>query len=212
MPTITPDTIPNFPVIPNYGFSSAPIYAVDEAQLEGGFVVLNRLWSRPLIEIAAVPLEDATIEDMEQVLNFYHAVGGGGSFFRMKDYVDFKSCGVNETPTALDQPLVNIGGSNYQMTKQYEVGSLIQVREIYKPVGNTILVANNSNVAQTDFTVNEGTGVIVAGGGFTGTPAKWGGEFMVEVYFTSRLQIDVSTYGTRGGNVSMRERRRPATT
>lgn len=211
---VVADTTPVFPAIPNYGFIASPRYRVQVIGREGGFERVNRLWSRPLLHITAVPLEDATVEDMEEALNFFHAMGGPSTYFRVLDYTDYKSCGVNSTPAATDQPLVEIGTSGtYQLVKHYTVGAITQVREIYKPRGSTIVVANEVQVLQSDWSLDEATGVLTPGGSFSGTPTSWGGEFEVEVRFLEEgLSVEIATYGTRNARLAMRERRRAATT
>lgn len=213
MPTITPDTTPSFPVVPNYGYTSSPQYRIDAVELEGGYEKVNQLWPRPLLFITAAPLDDAEVEEMEQVLAFYHAVAGMSKYFRMRDHVDYQSVGIRAVPAFTDQPLTEIGSTGtYQLVKNYVSGGLIQVREIYKPIGDTISVGNEVAAEQSDWTLDEANGVLTPGGTFTGTPTTWGGEFDVEVRFTSELQMEASTFGTHGTRLSMREKRRVPTT
>ena len=40
---------------------------------------------------------------------------------------------------------------------------------------------------QTDYTLHEATGIVTPGGGFTGTPGFWGGEFDVWVRFAAQF-------------------------
>lgn len=214
MPTITPDTLETFPVLPSWGFIATPTYRTKFAEREGGYERPNRQWDRPLLFISAAPLEKK-VTDMESVLTFFHAMGGRATYFRIRDYSDYKSCSVRATAAATDQPLTATADDPgvYQLVKHYTAGSATQVREIYKPIGSTILVANELGVAQTDFTLDEGTGQLTPGGGFSGTPTTWGGEFDVEVRFVSdEFPLEVATFGTWNGRLGMRERRRDATT
>jgi hypothetical protein len=90
-----------------------------------------------------------------------------------------------------------------------------QVREIYKPIGDTILVANELGAVQASskWTLDEANGTVDPNGTFTGTPTFWGGEFDVEVRFMEdQLNLEVSTFGTRNVRFGMREKRREATT
>jgi uncharacterized protein (TIGR02217 family) len=97
--------------------------------------------------------------------------------------------------TALDQPLQAItlddSSTAYQLTKAYTVDPITQLREITQPVGSTILIANDSGAAQTDFTLDESTGLLKPGETFTGTPHSWGGEFNVPVRFDSELDTQI---------------------
>jgi uncharacterized protein (TIGR02217 family) len=148
--TITPDTLETFPECPAYGFTVEPRYLVKAIERDGGFERVDRRWSRPLNFYTAVPMGDRAEEDAQAVLYFWHAVGGMAGKFRFKDYADYKSCKVNETPTDLDQPFEVIDATHYQMIKEYVYRSLTQIREIYRPVGSTITVANEHGAAQTE--------------------------------------------------------------
>lgn len=207
MPTIVPDTLETFPECPTYGFTVEPRYLVKAIERDGGNERVDRRWSRPLSFYTAVPMGDRAEEDAQNVLVFWHAVGGMGGRFRFKDFADFKSCKVNEEPTAYDQPFEVSTGPTYQLIKAYKYGSLTQLREIIKPVGLTMLVANDSGAIQTDYTIDEGTGILTPGGTFVGTPASWGGEFDVYVRFTSNLSLALSQNKIQNISFTLRERR-----
>jgi uncharacterized protein (TIGR02217 family) len=205
-----------FPVTPNYSYLVSPRFLTDIVKREGGYERLNAKWSRPLLFISAAPFEDTPIIQMEQIRDFYYAMRGEATYFRFKDWSDYKSVGLGSTTGFLDQPLTELvdAAGTYQLIKEYSVGSITQVREIYKPVGSTIRIANESNAEQdsADWTLDEATGVLTPGGGFTGTPTYWGGDFDVEVRFSGELHIEYSNAGTMSSRVSMQERRRSPTT
>lgn len=192
MSTITADTTPVFPRVPTFGFTVEPQYLVSVIAREGGYERRVRRWSRPLNRYTAVPMGTRPNADIYAVLNFWHAMGGMASVFRFEDYADYKSCAPDNTPTALDQPITSLGGGSYQLIKRYAVGSITQDREIRRPVGSTILIANGSGSTQTDWTLNEATGVLTVGGSFSGTPTTWGGRFHVPVRFASELPIELT--------------------
>lgn len=215
MSTITADTMAKLPERVSYGFTASPNYRSRASEREGGFERINRVWARPLLYITSARLEDTPITNVETVLAFFHAMGGQASYFRCKDHTDYQSCGVQSTPSRLDQPLVLKTGSSteWQLCKNYTAGSITQRREIYKPIGSTILIANGGGVLQTDWTLDEATGILTKGGGFSGTPTTWGGQFDVEVRFMNdMLDVAIQNYGSRDTSFVLREKRRAAVT
>jgi len=207
---ILADTAPLFPRCPTFGFTMQPDYLVKITQREGGFERRDRKWARPLHQYSTVPMVQQQA-DIEAVLNFWHVVGGRSTGFRFKDWADFTSGSIDNTPTALDQPFTFIPGSpgGYQMTKRYQVGSMVLDRFIYRPVGSTIRVANDAGVEQaaSRWTVDESSGYLTPGAGFVGTPGTWGGEFTVYVRFNSDLQIQITDFKIQSVNFALQELR-----
>lgn len=211
MSTVVPTSLHVFPECPTYGFNVQPQYLVKIAVQEGGFERVDRRWARPLNIFTAVPIGDRDEETIQNVLYFWHAMGGRATTFLFKDWTDYKSCPVGADITAVDQPLETVtiddASTAYQLTKVYQAGPITQVREITQPKGDTIVVANASGVAQTDFTLDEATGVLKPGGGFTGTPHSWGGEFYVPVRFDSELDMQVVDKQIQTVSFTLREKR-----
>lgn len=204
---------PVFPECPGYGFTAQPGYLVNIVRREGGFERSDRRWARPLLTISAAPMGPREEAVVQNILNFWHAMGGRATVFAFKDWTDYKSCPTYATPTALDAPLVAVTladtSTGYRLVKAYSIGSRMQLREITLPVGATILVSNESGDAQTDFIVDDDTGLMKPGGGFTGTPTKWGGEFNVPVRFDSELTTQVSEKQIQSVEFTLREKRLP---
>ncbi len=200
-----------FPICPSLGMQSAPSYLVDVVRMQSGVEKRNRYWSRPLYRYT-VSVYPRLRDEVQQVLEFWHAVGGRECGFRFKDYVDFKSCRTQNTPTPTDQPLVALSGSpsGYQLTKRYTFGSRSQDREIYKPVDGTIRIANQAGVEQGSGTwdLDPTTGILLTLGGFSGVPTTWGGEFDVPVRFDSMdLPITLQQYDIHGVSFTLTELR-----
>jgi uncharacterized protein (TIGR02217 family) len=206
MSTIVADTqYATFPECPGFGFTVEPKYMTHSIDGEGGQYKVARRWDMPLSFFTAVPTGDRDADVIQNLLIFWHAVGGTSNRFRFKDWADYKSCKTNQTPTALDQPF-EIVGSAYQMIKQYSGALMTQDRNIYRPVGSTIVVANTLGAAQTDWTLDEATGLLTTGGGFVGTPGSWGGEFDLPCRFLTDYSLTVvDGVDIQSGSFTLRE-------
>jgi len=195
--TITADTSEIFPNCPTFGFVAEPAYLVKITSREGGYERRDRKWARPLLTVSASPTGDQSSDEIEEVMAFWHAMGGMSSGFRFKDWTDYKSCKLTATPAATDMPLASDTNSpaKYRLVKQYTAGSVIQVREIQRPKGSSIKIANEVGAVQSAWTLDEATGLVSIGGGFSGTPTSWGGEFYVWMRFDAQLNPTISSWG-----------------
>ena len=125
----------------------------------------NRAWAYPLVRLTLTvgPREEGEIQN---ALRWWHGSSGGAFGFRAKDYSDYLSCDVGQTPSANDQPLLALGGGVYQLNKRYQVGidedsqPVYQDRPIYKPVAGTVLLSGGGSV---DYT----TGLVTGSAGGT---------------------------------------------
>lgn len=209
--TIIPSDFVLFPECPGYGFSVQPQYLTKLNTRDGGFENVKRRWPRPINVYTAFPIGDRDEAQIQSILNFWHAMGGRATPFLIKDWADFKSCQVQDDVSAVDQPLETVtlldASTAYQLTKLYTVGPLTQVREITQPKADTILIANGDGDAQTDFTLDESSGLLKPGGSFVGTPTSWGGEFYVPVRFDSELDIEVVDKQIQSVGFTLREKR-----
>lgn len=160
----------------------------------------NARWtnSRRNFEIKHGPHSD---NDINTIIGFFEACNAQLIGFRLKFWLDYKSCPPSNTPTALDQTLA-VGAdtpSVFPLTKTYTNGARSYVKRIYKPVANTVLAAVNGVVKTpgVDFTVDTVHGLIL----FTSPPAGGavvtaGFQFDHAVRFnTDQLLIDMSHPG-----------------
>lgn len=209
MGTIVTDETLTFPKCPGYGFRADPYFLVKIIEREGGFERVDRKWAQPRRTFDGVPLKDATLGDIEEILYFWLAIGGMGGDFRFRDYTDYKSCRTYETPAAGDQPLIVNDDSpgGYLLTKQYTFGAFTHVRRIWRPRGDTIIIANETNTVQSDWTLDEETGVLTVGGGFAGVPTSWAGEFDVWCRFNASFSPEIADKQILSADVSVIEKR-----
>lgn len=203
-----------FPICPSLGAQSAPSYLVSVARMQSGAERRNRFWQYPLHRYT-ISIDPREVDEVQQVLEWFHAMGGPECGFRFVDYADYKSCRVQNTPTALDQPLQSAGGSpvlGYQLVKEYTVGTRTQERIILKPVASTIRVANELGAEQASnlWTLDDTTGIVTPEMGFVGVPTTWGGEFDVPVRFeNSELPITIQLNTIHGTSFVLQELRDP---
>lgn len=140
-----------------------------------------------------------SLADAAALLAFFEAREGRLKGFRFKDFSDFKSGTLTQTPSALDQA-IGIGdgqATQFQLVKTYGTVK----RSITKPVIGTVKIAVNGVEKTTGFSVDTTTGRItfsvapVAGAVITA-----GFEFDTPVRFDSE-RIDITLEGFEAGRV-----------
>lgn len=205
---------PRFPGCPKFGYTASPRYSVTISKTASGRERRNRNWARPLYRYDLTVGPSTRGEDeIQELLEFWHAVGGTEVGFRFKDWADYKTSRVNEDVSMLDQVLTLSGGSpgGYQLIKEYTAGVRTQQRTIYKPVSGTILLANNGVLMTpgSQYAVDYATGIVtlfVAANG----PITWGGEFDVPVRFDSEFPIELSGHQIETVSFAVTEIRDPS--
>lgn len=177
---------PRFPDDIAYGSRGGPLYSTSVFTGSSGREKRNINWAFPKHQFN-VGYGARNVDKIYDLVEFYHSVRGPGIGFRYKDFGDYKSCKVTQTPTEEDQVVASIDGSDtvFQLIKQYATGTLIQHRLIQKPIEGTILVSVGgvSRVEGTDYTIDYTTGIITFVAPQTVTQIKWGGEFDVPCRF-----------------------------
>lgn len=204
---------PDFPACPKYGVVSEPEYSVTVVRTASGQERRNRNWSRPLtrvtITVGPGPRAD---DEVQELLEFYHAVGGSAVGFRYRDVADYKSCRASDTPARTDQPLVLVNASPtyYQLTKRYTFGAQTQDREITKPVSGSILIAVNGvlKTENTDYTIDYTTGRVSFITPIASSPIPvftWGGEFDIPVRFDSAFPVEQVSHQIESASFVLQE-------
>lgn len=152
-----------FPTNISLGASGGPKRRTEIVALGSGFEERNTPWSQSRRRYNA-GYGVKSRNDIYAVIEFFEARRGRLYGFRWKDFNDFKS----------GQPLVAISSSDqiigsgdgvttdFQLVKTYVSGGISEMRDIKKPVKNTVLVAVDSVDQQIDidFTLDDATGVI----------------------------------------------------
>ena len=198
-----PDTV-------DYGSAFGIQFSTRIIEAASGFEDRNANWaqSRHPYDLAYGVTDQAALEIL---VEWYQAMKGPATGFRLKDYLDFKSCYTSETQAQDDQVLLAsaVGGeTTTQLIKTYTVGSQSTVRDINKPVGtglgdSTVLIERNGGllIEGTDYDLAYTTGLItwdtgVFPSGLTSSDIiKAGFEYDVPVRFKNdTLSIVISHY------------------
>ena len=188
-----------FPASVSVGSVGGPERRTDIVTLSNGFEERNAPWSQARRRYdAGVGMR--SLDDLAEVIGFFEARAGQLYGFRWKDWADFKSC-LPSAEVQADDQVIGIGDDvrvDFQLVKTYRSGAGEQIRDIRKPVEDSVLVAVSGDlqVAGVDFTVDYATGVV----GFVSAPPDGavvtaGFEFDVPVRFdTDRIAASVGGF------------------
>jgi uncharacterized protein (TIGR02217 family) len=173
------------PVDLSFGATGGPEWRTDIVELASGREVRNTTWSASRRRYD-VGLGLRALSDLEDILAFFEARRGPLFGFRMRDWLDWKSCSVDETPDAGDQLLGHGDGTRtvFQLRKVYQSGEQQIWRDITRPVAQSVRVAVGDVELFSGFTIDPGSGEVV----FDVPPAEGaavaaGFEFDVPVRF-----------------------------
>lgn len=205
---------PPFPFCPRLGYTATPDYSVTISQTASGKEHRNRNWARPLYTYTITIGPSLDEEDVEELTEFWHAMGGTECGFRFHDWSDYKSSRKFQAATSTDQAIIEIPDSpaGLQLVKTYQWGTRQQVRKILKPVQGTILVADNG-VLKTEgsqYQIDYATGRVTLGFAPVG-PLTWGGEFDVPCRFDSQFPVEIAGRKIESVSFQLKEIRDPET-
>ena len=190
---------PRFPDNVAYGTAGGPGYNTRVIDYGAGYEQRDIMWSYVRSEFDAA-YGIRSIDDLYDVIAFFHVAKGRGHGFRFKDHSDYKSCEIEGTIAPTDQSCLPAVGdaaeTDFQIMKTYVKGALSTARYISKPVSGTVVVALNGATQGSGWSVDITTGIITfsspPGGGVTVTA---GYEFDVPVRFNiDKLSVVYSNY------------------
>ena len=126
----------SFPDAIARGATGGPEYSTDVVMVGSGYEQRNVNWAsaRARYDIST---GIRTREQMAEVIAFFRARKGRAYGFRFRDWADFE---------AVDQPLVEVTTTVWQLARQYPSGPYADLRTITKPVSGTVVVKVNANV------------------------------------------------------------------
>ena len=151
---------PRFPISISYGSLGGPGYSTDVAELGSGHEQRNRNWEYPRHDYDA-SYGIRRLNDMEDVIGFFHVMVGRVHGFRYKDWLDYKSCGVLDAVLSIDMEIGTGDGSEteFQLVKIYTKGALSQTRQIRKPVADSTVIAIKT-ISDLRWSVDTTTGLV----------------------------------------------------
>lgn len=202
---------PPFPQCPSFGYQAQPMYSNTISSSVSGREKRNRNWLRPLtvLNCTCGPREET---DVEELVNFWHAMGGSECGFRFKDWHDYRSARFGQDITPFDQSFEPLIGSpsGLQLIKTYQFGSRTQVRPILKPVPGTIRIAEEGveKTEGSEWTLDATNGIV----SLNFTPSgvmSWGGEFDLPMRFDSEFPVEIMNYRIQSVTFQLRELRDP---
>ena len=193
-----------FPASLSFGSSGGPERRTEIVSLANGFEERNSPWAHSRRRYDA-GMGMRSLDDIETLIAFFEARRGALYGFRWKDWADYRSCGVLETPEPNDQAIGTGDGQTkvFQLQKTYRSGAETYTRPIAKPVSGTVLIAvgGDPKIESVDFSVDTTSGKIElheAPG--PGALITAGFDFDVPVRFdTDSIQVSVASF--RAGEV-----------
>lgn len=178
-----------FPDDISYGVEFGPEFFNSVSRNEAGREYRTRISDRSLCS-GDCSHNIKTREELDEVLKFFRAMAGRWVGFRFKDWTDYTLDGQGN--------LELITTTTFQIQKLYAVGSFTEVRNIRKPIEDTLVISDESVVLAegSDYTVDYATGVVT----FDTPPVApeiEEGEFDVPVRFgVDRVTVTVDTFST----------------
>ena len=177
-----------FPSDISYGATGGPMFLTDVVATVSGHEQRNSKWSQARAR-HNVASGVKTETQWQALIAFFRARRGKAVGFRFKDWGDFK---------AVNQPLLSLGGTQYQLVKQYVSGAVVSERIITKPVAGTVKLYRNSLLQASGWSIDTATGIITTS--LTGTLTV-DFDFDVPVRFdTDELALSLDSFNAGSWN------------
>ena len=177
-----------FPSDISYGATGGPMFLTDVVATVSGHEQRNSKWSQARARYN-VASGVKTETQWQALIAFFRARRGKAVGFRFKDWGDFK---------AVNQPLLSLGGTQYQLVKQYVSGAAVSERIITKPVAGTVKLYRNSLLQASGWSIDTTTGIITTS--LTGTLTV-DFDFDVPVRFdTDELALSLDSFNAGSWN------------
>ena len=177
-----------FPSDISYGATGGPMFLTDVVATVSGHEQRNSKWSQARARYN-VASGVKTETQWQALISFFRARRGKAVGFRFKDWGDFK---------AVNQPLLSLSGTQYQLVKQYVSGAVVSERIITKPVAGTVKLYRNSILQASGWSIDTTTGIITTS--LTGTLTV-DFDFDVPVRFdTDELALSLDSFNAGSWN------------
>lgn len=151
-------------------------------------------WPYPLSTFSLLLGNKPQQQQLDDLLAFFHQVGGTYGAFRFLHRTDFSTNNFTEEPTSIDQwlePVVEEVGE-YQLTRWYGTPPAGTRRKILKPMQDTVLLSIYDGMSYTpteDFTVDYETGIVTLDTPLGSDEELYGGcKYYIPVRFGVNLE------------------------
>ena len=189
-----------FPLDISLNAEGGPVRRTDIVTLVSGHEERNSPWAQSRRSFNA-GYGVKSLADIEKVIAFFEARRARLYGFRFRDPFDFKSCSLDNDPSATDQQIAIGDGAkvSFRLKKTYESGGETYTRDITKPVDGSVAIAIDG--APANVTVDHATGYVT----FAAPPANGaiitaGYLFDTPVRFDSdALRINLASF--RAGDI-----------
>lgn len=187
-----------FPIALSYGASGGPERRTEIITTRSGREERNTPWSAARRRYDA-GISMRSLDDLAEVIAFFEARSGQLYSFRWKDWSDYKSAAPSREITPFDQVIaMGDGGQTvFQLIKTYRSGGHEAVREVTKPIANTVrLAVDGTEILPNEFEVDDLTGqVTFFDAPSANMPITAGYEFDVPARFdVDYLPVNVATF------------------
>ncbi len=202
--TIVSDTLPKFPTNIRFERPGHTKYVTDVAILDSGAEQRNRYWKVPR-KRWDVGYGVYTIDQIEALHDFFDVCFGRWEPFRFRDWLEYKSCSVLNTPAFDDQSLgaATAGQTAFQLKKTKTNGPYSMFFNVIKPDGPTVKIGVDGVEETSGWTVNESTGIVTRGVALAGgEEITWGGEFFYKARFDTD-EVEWNFAAWRAGSIEV---------
>lgn len=189
---------PRFPEKISYGSNGGPNFNTNVITVASGGEKRNINWSEPLYRYE-VSHGVKTLQQIEELTNFFYTVMGKGIGFRYKDW---KDCKVTIERSSINDGNDLAASGEFQLCKKYSIGvNSARYRVIKKPVVGTVKIFLNG-VETENFTCDYTKGIITLTGDFEPEAiVTWSGEFDVPVRFdTDTMNTTIESFASYSWN------------
>ena len=165
----------------------------DIASFRSGAESRNAIWYRSL-HMYRIGYSFRDKGEISALVDFWEGRRGPLFGFRFKDWLDYKSCGINEDISSTDQRLLHIENNRkYQLQKLYSSSLSPYSRKITKPVVASVVFPSGVG----SYVLDQDTGIVTFN-----TPQSSsltvGFEFDVPVRFEEdTLQVDINQFNVQ---------------
>ena len=173
-----------FPTSVQYGAESGIQYNNQLITNYSGNEYISNIWTQAKHRFNVQYID--TIDDLYTILEFFYAAKGKLNGFRLKNKLDYKSCGPTETISFTDQTLGTGDGNetDFQLKKTYTKVGLSTEYTVIKPVSGTVVISIDDVEQSSGWSVDTTTGIVT----FSSAPSlgevvKAGFEYDIPVRF-----------------------------